>query len=273
MTAPKENSDWWSNFAIEVGQGLQWELGSCRLTAFRHEGEWQLAHECGSSEETGPGTSRVTTISEAPPEAPELKRFAASRATNIIKLLPRAADRSVVAKPYPPLHLLAADETKIYISSPAWLEVTVGKRHHKLCELPARTLSDTWFGPNTREGDVAYALRTRARVQLAEMPMRTYRIITPVTIRNDGQDTLLIDRMNLPVPFLSVYSSQDGFLWTESVTLTRSQEAELASLKIGKGPPREAVGTERLSEPRQVSDPSFLVQAFTSLFTSFQEGN
>jgi hypothetical protein len=118
---------------------------------------------------------------------------------------------------------------------------------------------------------VAYALRTRARVQLADMPMRSHRVITPITIRNDGQEALLVDRLNLPVPFLSIYTAPDGYLWTESVTLVQSQDSEFASAVVGKDAPREIKGAPRLSPPRQITDTHLLVRAFTSLFSPFEQ--
>jgi len=269
MTNLKETSPWWSEFELELGHGLQWNLGSFQLIVFRQAGEWLLAHESTSSEETGPGLWKVTPVSEMPADHPSLVRFAADRETKIVTMVPRAADRSVVVKPHLPLHLLASEETRIYVSSPVWLEVTVGRRKHSLCELPVRVLSDTWFGPNTLEGEVAYALKTRARVQAADMPMRTYRIITPITIRNEGQDTLLIDRMNLPVPYLSIYTANNGFLWTEPVTLVRNQGADLVSLEVGTRAPEEATSAKRLSEPRRTGEASFLVRAFASLLNPF----
>jgi hypothetical protein len=269
MAQLRETSPWWSEFELDMGQGLQWNLGSFQLIVLRQAGEWLLAHETTSGEETEPGLGKVTPVSEVPADHPGLVRFAADRQTKVVKMVPRAADRSVVVKPHLPLHLLASEETRIYVSSPAWLEVTVGRPDRSLREFPMRVLSDTWFGPNTLEGEVAYALKTRARVQLADMPMRTYRIITPITIRNEGRGTLLVDRMNLPVPYLSVYTSSDGFLWTEPVTLVRNQGAELASLEVGTGAPKEARGGKRLSEPRRSGEASLLVRAFSSLLNPF----
>lgn len=271
MTAANKASHWWSDFKVERGQGMHWDLGAFRLVIFHKEGEWLLRHE--NTESTAPDTVswQVDRVTEAPSDGPNLVRFVADQKTNLIRLVPRAADRSVVVRPHLPLHLLAGQKSEIYVSSPVWVEVTVGQRRHRLCEIPVRALSDTWFGPNTREGEVAYALRTRARVQLAEMPMRTYRIITPIRIENEGHDSLLIDRMNLPVPYLSVYAADDGFLWTETVKLIRSEGSEMASLEVGKGAPPEAKRTHRLSEPRQTAEANFLVRAFTGLFAPFQE--
>ena len=269
MTASSEPQAWWSRFEIEPGSGMKWTLGSFELTLFRSSGEWLLVNERTTGEEVEPGVWRVTPIKELPRSHPSLVRYVADQTDGVVRLVARVGDRSVVARPRLPLHLLPGDKAKIYVSSPIWVEVTVGKRSKHLCELPVNRLSDTWFGSSTLEGEVAYALKTQARMNLASIPRRTYRIITPISIRNEGQDLLMIDRMNLPVPYLSVFKADDDSLWTEAITLVRNEGSQMALLEMGRGAPREVKGAKQLSEPRIVAEKNFLVRAFSSLLLPF----
>ena len=269
MNRSSEIRPWWSPFEIDRDTGLKWTLGSFELTLFRWEGEWLLANERTTGEEIEPGRWQVAPVAEPPASHPSLVRYVADEADGSVRLMPRVGDRSVVARPRMPLHLLPGDEAKIYVSSPAWVEVTVGKKAKHLCELPVNRLSDTWFGPNTLEGEAAYALKTQARVRLAEIPRRTYRIITAISVHNAGQDLLKIDRMNLPVPYLSVYRDRDGSLWSEAVELTRSEGSEMAAIEVAPGAPPEVEGAARLSEPRMVMEKNFLVRAFSGLLNPF----
>ena len=269
MTASSEPQAWWSRFEIEPGSGMKWTLGSFELTLFRSSGEWLLVNERTTGEEVEPGVWRVTPIKELPRSHPSLVRYVADQTDGVVRLVARVGDRSVVARPRLPLHLLPGDKAKIYVSSPIWVEVTVGKRSKHLCELPVNRLSDTWFGSSTLEGEVAYALKTQARMNLASIPRRTYRIITPISIRNEGQDLLMIDRMNLPVPYLSVFKAEDDSLWTEAITLVRNEGSQMALLEMGRGAPREVKGAKQLSEPRIVAEKNFLVRAFSSLLLPF----
>lgn len=260
---------WWNPFEIEQDTGLKWTLGSFELTLFRWEGEWLLANERTTGEEIEPGKWQVTPVTEPPASHPSLVRYVANQADTTVRLIPRIGDRSVVARPRMPLSLLPGDKTKIYVSSPAWVEVTVGKKAKHLCEWPVNRLSDTWFGPDTLEGEAAYALKTQARVRLAEIPRRTYRIITPISVHNAGEDSLMIDRMNLPVPYLSVYRDRDGSLWSEAVTLTRGEASDLAAIDVARGAPKEIEQAKQLSKPRIAMEKNFFVRAFSGLLNPF----
>ena len=71
----------------------------------------------------------------------------------------------------------------IYVSSPVWirLETATGTL---LDELPTIRQSDTWHGPNTREGELCYASRTFCRTNIDALPIRQNRALSPVIIYN-----------------------------------------------------------------------------------------
>lgn len=260
---------WWQERELEVGSGLRWRLGPLELELYRLEGEWQLAHRQLTEGSYDSALSSVTPASPGESDGEQLERFVTAKTGSKVSLLPRAADRSVVVRPRLPLHLLPGQGAKIYVSSPAWVNVMVGRPLQSIFEVPVKRLSDTWFGPNTLEGEIAYAIKTQGRVLIDEVQRRNYRIITPTKVQNKGQDVLLIDRINLPVPYLSVYATEDGSLWSESVELVRTEGSEMATLDLGRGAPREGKGAKRLSEPRQVAEKNFLVRAFTDLLKPF----
>jgi hypothetical protein len=112
---------------------------------------------------------------------------------------------------------------------------------------------------------LSYALKTNARTTLAEMLREHYRLLTPVVIENQGTDPLFVERLNLPVPFLSIYGAETGDAWSEEVRMVRGQDGDLAKLDVSDGPPAEAAGAMRLSEPRVIAERGLLVRAFGSL--------
>jgi hypothetical protein len=172
-------------------------------------------------------------------------------------------------RPRIPLFLPPDQAIQIFVSSPVWLRVEAGKPWQRLRELPTKRLSDTWFGDSTREGELAYALRTQARMNLSEIPVRPYRAVTPVIIRNRADETLAVERLNLPVSYLSVYATPAGRLWTDAVVMSRDRNDEMASLKVSKGAPAPAGEAERLTEPRATLESNVLVRAFSSLLHPF----
>lgn len=262
---------WWTPDSLPSGQGWHWRIGPLELWTFHLDGEWQLAHERHESEEADDVDWSRQPIHEMSEDLAEVERFAAGAEADEIRLQPHVADRSVVARPRVPFHVLPGQTAKLYVSTPLWIEVKVGRRARTLLDIPTRRMSDTWFGPSTREGEIAYALKTHARVRLAEMPVRTYRAITPVVFENAGSDVLEVDRMNLPVPYIALYANQEGQLWTQAVTLTRGEASEMAELDVKKGPPKEAGQAQRLSEARLKVDANVVVRAFSNLLRGFGE--
>jgi hypothetical protein len=89
--------------------------------------------------------------------------------------------------------------------------------------------------------------------------------VAAVRIRNRTEKPVLIERLNLPVPFLSVYASPPGTLWTQGVTLEMVSDGGTAELRIDKGPPPEAQGAALVSGPREDADKNLLVRALSAL--------
>jgi hypothetical protein len=127
-------------------------------------------------------------------------------------------------------------------------------------------LSDTWFGPSTREGELCYSGKTHARHTLAEVPRRAHRAITPLHIRNEAASPLPLDKISLPVPVLSVYGAADASLWTETVTMIRGSDSDMAALRIEHGPPAYVGPVSLVSAPRREQARGGLVRAFNVLF-------
>lgn len=257
---------WWSEIEVDSGSGLEMTVGSLTLFVFRLKGEWHLGHEARDASEEGADGWTVQPLEELPARPPNLARFVAGESGGKVRVVPRVPDRSLVARPSVPLNVLPGERLRIYVSFPVWVEIQVGERGLGLAEIPLKRLSDTWFGSSTLDGELAYALKTQARVRLDEVPRRAYRAITPIEIRNEGGDVLLTDRMSLPVPYLSVYAARNGLLWTEAVTMVRdSSSRQMAALDVGEGPAVEAEGGERLSDPRRAVTPNVFVRAFSNL--------
>ncbi len=259
---------WWNPQRVEVGGGWQWELGPLEFEVYREENEWHLAY--AYIEDLGPEATSWARrpVVERPEVMETIERFAAGTNADQLNLQPRVADRTLVALPRAPLWVLPGERARVYVSSPLWIDIAVGSPARSLRELPVKRLSDTWVGPSTREGEVAYALKTNARVRLEDVPKVPHRCVTPVVFENEGKDVLRVERMNLPIPYLSLYVGDEGHLWTESVTLVRGEDDQLARLDIAKGAPDEAGQAERVSGARQNAEPHLLVRAFSSLMRS-----
>ncbi len=261
---------WWGEHRLEAGSGCLWTLGDFSVGVLRRRGEWQVVHADALPVEPDCDGWALDTVSELP-SMPGEYRFASGETGALVQLLPRVPDRSLVARPRVPLHVLPGERVEIHVSFPVWLDVTVDD-HLSLLGLPIRALSDTWIGESTRSGELAYALRTQAHRVLEDVPRRSYRAITPVVIRNEGKDVLPVQRMHLPAPYLSLFSRDEESLWTERITFLRGESQQMAEFEIERTRASHSAG-ERLSPPRVEADSSFLFRAFSTLLGPFDGGD
>lgn len=158
------------------------------------------------------------------------------------------ATRTVVAKTIVPLHIPPDESITLYVGTTLWLCLMRGEA--VLLDVPVARLSDTWFGPNTRQGDVCFACRTHARLSMTGIAPNPYKAITPVKIRNRSDENLILDRVNLPVPNLTLYEGEDRY-WTSRVTMTKRSGNTPGEVEVSNGAPKECLTPVELATPRQ----------------------
>ena len=182
------------------------------------------------------------------------------------------APRPVVVTPEEPFLLPAQEEAVLYVSTPVWVRVQVGVPPVQLVEEASHRPSDTWFGASTRVGMLCYATRTRAAIELGELPVSVHRALSVVRIRNLAGSELAVEKVKLPAPNMSLYLTSAGQLWTDEIVLTREQDGELASVDLEPGPPAAAGGAELLSGPRAKLDKSLLDRTFSGIIRELRGG-
>lgn len=259
--------DRWPAREVEVGATLCCRVGGLQVWALRHEQEWTIAsaRSADATDDTdnvGWDFSVNTTIPDG--EVAELERHVFRQTDACIRLLPTLADRPVVSSPRLPLFVSPGEEATLFVGSPLWVRIDVGEPPTLLTEIAVRRPSDTWFGAPTGDGELCYSTRTRAALDIANVPPNAAWAVTPVIIRNHAPDALKIDKLKLPVPYLSVYTAENR-LWTPAVTLDRQEGSEMALFDVHEGPPKQATGAKLLTHARQVPDPGLLIRAFGGL--------
>jgi hypothetical protein len=192
-------------------------------------------------------------------------RFSFGRTGETLLLTPRLADRSVVVSPESPFYVPANQEILLFCSTPLWLRLEVGDEKTELEEFPMIRPPDTWFGPSTREGELCYATTTAAQLRREDLHPRPHRAMTELRVRNDAQSVLALERVNLSVPFLSLYVTPEGAFWSDSVTLSRKTDGGRSEIEIVKGPPK-GLNVERVSTARTAGTHNVMVRAFEVLF-------
>jgi len=259
---------WWGRYEIPIGSCGAWTVGPMGIWIERLQGEWRVAYN--ATEDHLDPTIRV----QVPVEGMDLMsidkvtRFAVTGEDPVVYLTPALADRPIISRPDKPFVVLPKDEITVHLSTPLWIRIEVGEQRRLLLETPAFRPSDTWFGPDTTQGELCYAARAAMQLNLEKVPLRAHRAITAVQVRNLGSEALTVDRLNLPVVYLSLFLGADDELWTENVVFERPAGSEEFQLRLRETAGRSSVrGAGAVGAPRKVIPDRVSVRALASLFS------
>jgi hypothetical protein len=161
------------------------------------------------------------------------------------------------------------ESVTLYLSTPLWVRVELVESGRRPTEIPSHRMSDTWFGPSTREGTLCYATRTAGRLRLDRLPRRPHRALTPLTVQNRTAEPLALERIQLPVPHLSLYVTVDDAIWTDPVTMTHRTKGEGAAVQVREGPPSERPAAESIQAPREDTRHGLFTSTFSAVGVLF----
>ncbi len=160
----------------------------------------------------------------------------------------RLSPRPVVARPYKPVIVPAQRSVTLYVGTPLWL--TLLQEGEVLIDVPVTRMSDTWFGVDTMAGEVCFDCQTRARTSMDGVRTNPFKAITPVVVHNDMTSPITIDRINLPVPHMSLFRGPERH-WTSPLILhSRERWSEETNVRIEADPPPESPEAELVASPR-----------------------
>lgn len=255
---------WWQPQTLLNEQSCKILLGPLQIFLQRKAGEWRLATELLTQAEHQHVESQLL---DQWPQRSQASRFVFENEPLQFCLKPLLADRPVVVKTHQPVYVPPGEQVTFYISSPVSIRIELQQPTLLLKEVQTLRLSDTWFGPNTQVGELCYADKTQARQSKEELPKRVHRAVTPVTVKNNSSQMMSIEKLSLPIPYLSLYGLADGSLWTDQVLLDHQDDAEMSKLQISKKMPAGSDGAERLAKPRLYMEKHGLFRAFSDLFS------
>ena len=284
MSEPNQSpTRWWGEYRLPQGVRGLWRVGPLDLQVERRKAGWDLAWRQSGNRRSEdlevecPAGEFATRLSDAEDvrrrsilqesgEVGDGKAEDGAVGDDGLVVTPLAADRPVVTRPDASCLVLPGRTVTLYVSTPLWLRVET-RDGETLLEEPTVRLSDTWFGPSTRVGELCYAIRTRAFPDLDELPVLAFRAITRLRIENSSHGELELVRLSLPAPNLSVWCDADHperGLWTSYVVLRRNADGETAEVDVVRGAPPELSRPERVSWPRQRQSRNVVVRAMSA---------
>ena len=259
---------WWGKYELSMNRWSHWRIGPLSLFVKPKEHAWHVAYRRYPDPQDSTVQLDTKTDSEPDPETYQYSRYAIECSDTEIELQPRLGDRSFIVSPELPLFLLAGHKSVLYVSTVVWIQASiVNGGQSVLLDLPTIRRSDTWFGENTREGELCYSTKSNARTELEDVRQRPHRAVTPVEIRNEGTGILPIEQLRVPVPALSLYADSKDQLWTDSVRFVRREGDDEATMTT-PAPSTHLPGERtRLEGPRAPVEEGTIVKAFSKLLS------
>ena len=99
------------------------------------------------------------------------------------------------------------------------------------------------------------------------MPRTSHRAIAVLSVTNEDDDRLVLERLKVPVPHLGVFRAEDGSHWTQSLSIVRARGRDDARVEVDAGPPAIAGPVQAVAEARLRGTPGMLVRAFDALLS------
>ncbi|MBT4964427.1 MAG: hypothetical protein HOI53_05730 [Francisellaceae bacterium] len=224
---------WWGCFSLEESQSKFWRVGEAIIYIDRFTHEWHIGSTLTTQESVLPLDN---TTPPSPPKNMQSKTFTFTTQAEV-RLKPVLPKLSLASKLQTPLYIPGGEQILLYISSPVWVQITTSNNRVILDEIPTHPLSLTWFGENTIDGELCFAGNTFCSSQLKYVPAGADRIISPMLIKNQSKKILCLEKINVPLPHLSVYSDKQNYLWTEQLTVYNEGD-DPPLVQISKGPPK-----------------------------------
>lgn len=260
-----DSGRWWGEFETSLDRWNHWLIGPLSLWARASAGEWRLSWYSAADRLIDQQAIEIPAAGE-PDSSYETTRYVLADAGSGLRLTPRLADRPVVVRPETPLVIPPGQDTVLYVGTTLWIRVeSLGPADALLTDIPAFRPSDTWFGSNTRVGELCYASRTKARTRAELLSRIPHRAVTPVEVINNGADALPVSQLRIPVQALSLYEAA-GRPWTDGIRFTRELDSTSAEFEIDTESRYVPQERATLAAPQEPIAAKSVMEVFSSLF-------
>lgn len=192
-------------------------------------------------------------------------RWSSGEQESTLRIVPAMTDRNLVVLPDPPLLIPAGRRPKFYLSLPLMYQLYIGNSKKAFYEFFIEPLTTTWFGSNTRRGELCYEIDSPLLNDPDELPVIPHRINLELRLYNRDSEHLNVDKINLPAQFLPVYRVDGLHYWTNALTITNEKLTDELSLHYGKGVPCRHEQLQLVNEARLRSEARTIMRALEAI--------
>ena len=237
---------WWGTFQILEGETRFWHLKDLTLCLERHPKGWHLGH-------------RMDVNNQNPFHFETLVTDSASRE---VMLFPALPDRFLIFSLVSPLCILPNEEIILHIATPLCVQIRFSSLStlFTLSEKSLEPLFSTWQGSPVQEGQLCYAVSLPPIDFATPPPPNNFHAVIPITIKNRGKEPFWVRSLQIPTPYLSLYTDAQHTLWTEPLHLDQNNQeiGRESEVMIAKGVALPTqVQIDLLTPPRQSLDTGF----------------
>lgn len=258
------NNIWWGVFSFDLLEQRCWSIGERAILIKRKATEWNTWNIESEEEDSDIVVSNGMNFNID--NNLINGRFLEKSTSEILKVFPLLADRTVIARPSSPLTILAGEKIQLYISTPIWFYAETFPGGKSIVDLPFWRPSDSWFGSSTIDGQLCYAKYTSAKTQVEELDLHSHHATTSIIVVNNHKKALIINRVNVPVNHLHLYSDEQNQLWTSRISIEIEDESADVELIIEKGFSAEFNPLTFISNPRLKPSQGKLIRRISNLF-------
>jgi len=209
------DTNWWGNLSLEEGQTWHLHMSTIHFILKKEKKSlyafWKYAHfdsvslNFGYLEKQNEDTSSY-----------QKTRFPIT-VEHPWKLEAVLPPLPLVAKPIHSIYIEPQGNAKILVSIPLFLQF--GSLQEMAFQIPLQTLFETWFGPHPTQGEICYISNTTATSDFSEINVRPFRAFCEIEIFNKSNKFLKIEKLKLPVSFLSLFQNKDRIFITDSLKI------------------------------------------------------
>ena len=257
---------WWGEYEFTLNQSRTWQFGSLLFRLTRHAQEWRMEyHRPNVQHDDEQGWREILDPEFRLPKPTHTERYMFRKTQNKFQIMPRLADHSVVIRPIEPIYVPAGQKGLLYISTPLWIAGFVEGQKEPVFDIPVIQPKETWFGPDTRTGELCYAADVNGVTDLEPLVRRAFRAVTPIIFHNTSHEQLRFDRMNIPVVALPLFFSEStSRLWTSHIKVIHDTSDRPPRVRIENRTPPRAGEVTYVHPPR--SPGGVLFNMFDSFF-------
>ncbi len=244
----------WSRQLIQDQNILRWSCGPVRLFIQRTQGDWLWAFS-REKEEVEP----CFEVLKQAPKSLSWTRWAFSDEVEAFRIAPAMLDKALVVRPRFPLMLPPGTQVHFYVSVPLVFKIIIDNKGKDcpIAEVPSLALNTLWYG-DFLEGELCYALHTRAVRNTAHIKHSPHQAICPVLLKNDSKEAVPFEKICLRAKYLSIYQGPN-YLWTSAVQMN-SHKKIIGDHASYETIPPGILGTAPLLAGPQESIPSGILQ-------------